>query len=687
MADAVASTTFEMNPMKTTLSTIVCVLSAFTYFDGVSYGDVAKSPEGQPKITYEEHIKPIFREHCMNCHNQGDKRGGLALDSYGVLMEGGGSGEVVYDDGDVEASRLWQLVNHDDTPVMPPSQPKIPAKQLELLQAWIEGGILENSGSKAKAKKKNALAFAAPSTGKPEGPPPMPKSLPQQVPVVTDRAAAITAIGCSPWAPLVAVAGQKQISLYHTENGQLLGVLPFAEGIPQSLRFSRDGRYLVAGGGEHSVNGVAAVYHVETGERLATVGDELDTVFDADCNDKMSRVALGGPQKMLRIFDATDGSLLFDLKKHTDWIYSVAFSPDGVLVASADRSGGLCIWEAETGRLYLDLTDHKGAINSISWRDDSNVLASASSDGTVKLWDMISGKAIKSINVNGGPVMSVRFDHKGQLVTASNDGKARLWDASGKQLKELPKMADAALEVGITHDSNRIVHGDWSGEVKITLVSDPSKSTPIAANPPPAKERLKVAEATLVTIKNQLAPLIAKQQEAQKNWNAAKQSVQVSEAQLNQQRAKIAEVQKAVASTQALSKQKIDQLPGLIAQSRNQHDGVIAARISIGDASDVAKSEALSVAELELAKTLTTIASARREAIQLGNQIPVLQRQITDLQNAVKKFEGEVVAKKAKVAEAEKLFQQAKSAHDAVAGQLTAQERKKQELAAAAAQS
>ena len=673
--------------MKSTTFSIISFLTASALATGLSYADTAKSPEGQPKITYEEHVKPIFREHCLNCHNQGDKRGGLALDSYGVLMEGGGSGEVVYDDGDIEASRLWQLVNHDDTPVMPPSQPKVPTKQLELIQAWIEGGILENAGSKAKAKKKNALALAAPSAGKPEGPPPMPKSLPQQVPVVTNRAAAITAIGCSPWAPLVAVAGQKQISLYHTDSGQLLGVLPFAEGIAQSLRFSRDGRYLVAGGGEHSVKGIAAVYNIETGERLATVGDELDTVFDADCNDKMSRIALGGPQKMLRIFDATDGSLLFDLKKHTDWIYSVAFSPDGVLVASADRSGGLCVWEADTGRLYLDLTGHKGAVNSISWRDDSNVLASASSDGTVKLWDMVSGKAIKSINVNGGPVMSVCFDHKGQLVTASNDGKARLWDAAGKQIKEMPKMSDVALEVGITHDSSRVVHGDWNGEVKITLISDTAKSMPIAANPPPAKQRLKAAEAVLVTIKKQLAPLIAKQQETQKHLDALKRSSQVSEARLNQHRAKIAEIQKTIASTQTSAKQKITQVPGLVAQSRDQHDGVIAARLALGDSADATKSEAIAVAELQLAKTLTGIATSRREAIRLEKQVPAMQKQIADLQATVKKSEADAAAQKAKVTEAEKAFQQAKSAHDAVAGQLTEQERKKQELAAAAAQS
>ncbi|WP_372723529.1 c-type cytochrome domain-containing protein, partial [Novipirellula sp.] len=432
---------------------------------GVSFAADEKSTPEVKKVTFEDDVKPIFRQHCASCHNQGEKKGGLALDTYTALIEGGGSGEVVYDDGDPSASRLWQLVNHDDTPIMPPNQDKLPAEQLAVIQAWIEGGILENSGSKAKAKKKNSLAFVASTGGKPEGPVAMPESIPQRVPVVTDRAAAITAIGTSPWAPLVAIAGQKQIALYHTETSELLGILPFEEGIAQSLRFSRDGSFLIAGGGEHSLKGIAAIYDVKTGERVATVGDEFDVVFDADVNASMSRVAMGGPQKMLRIYDATDGELLFDLKKHTDWIFAVAYSPDGVLIASGDRSAGLSLWEADTGRVYLDLAGHKGAINSVAWRDDSNVLASASDDGTVKVWDVAEGKTIKSFNAHGGGVTAVVFDHQGRMVTAGKDNRAKLWDANGGLIREFNPVSEDVLEAAITHDGSRVIYGDWDGQV------------------------------------------------------------------------------------------------------------------------------------------------------------------------------------------------------------------------------
>ncbi|EMI45272.1 c-type cytochrome domain-containing protein [Rhodopirellula sp. SWK7] len=650
---------------------------------GVMAAD-AKSTDGAPaKVTYEDDVKPIFRQHCMTCHNQSDKRGGLAIDSYAALMEGGGSGEVVYDDGDIDASRLWQLVNHDDTPVMPPEQPKIAAEQLAILKSWIEGGVLENSGSKAKAKKKNALAFAAPSTGKPDGPPPMPAALPQKVPVATERASAVTAIGASPWAPLIAVAGQKQIVLYHAETAELLGILPFDEGIAQSLRFSRDGRYLIAGGGEHSVRGIAAVYEIEKGSRVATVGDEYDVVFDADCNDKLSRIALGGPQKMLRIFDATDGSLLFDLKKHTDWIYSVAFSPDGVLVASADRSGGLVVWEADTGRQFLDLTDHKGAVNSLSWRDDSNVLASASDDGTVKLWDMIAGKAIKSINVGGGAVMAVRFDHKGQLVTASKDHKVRLWDPSGNKIQEFPPMSEAVLEAAITHDSSHVVYGDWTGTVQLTSISDPKATKPLAANPPPAAERLKAVEQTLASIRTQLEPLAKSQQDFKAKLDAAEKSLAEADA---AHKAALAAIQQSQAKEKTLREQATQlnaKLPGMVATSRDLHDAVIAARLSLGDAPDAAKIESVAAAETNLANHLTQIAQARRDAVNRIAQAEAEKKRTSELTTKVKPAEEQTAQKRGEMETAKKAFEQAKQAHDAVAAQMSEQEKKKQALAAA----
>ena len=504
---------------------LLIIAASWILIPSVTLADSDKPSSPKQKVTFDDHVKSIFQQHCFACHNQSEQKGGLALDTFNSVVEGGGSGEIVFDDGDVDGSRLWQLINHDDSPEMPPNQDKIPENQLAVVRQWIEDGIAENLGSKAKPKKKNALAFVAGIGERPAGGGAMPEFESLQSALVTERAAAVTAIAASPWAPLVAIAGQQQIVLYHTDTAEQLAVLPFDEGVAQGLRFSRDGEFLIASGGEHSVHGIVAVYNIKTGKRVGVVGDELDSVFDGDANRSMTQIALGGPKKILRIFDAADGSTLFELKKHTDWIYAVAYSPDGVLIASGDRSGGLCVWEAKTGRLYLDLTDHKGPIYSVAWRDDSNVLASASEDGTIKLWDMNEGKVIKSIAV-GKPVHDVSFDHQGRLLSGGRDKQAKLWDASGKHLQDFPSMSEDVLEVEISHDGKHVIYGDWTGAVMLVSTEDVKNTMSLSVNQHPLAERIKLLKKAIEQLEVEIKPIQQRMEKAKVKLQNANRPIQ-----------------------------------------------------------------------------------------------------------------------------------------------------------------
>jgi hypothetical protein len=189
-------------------------------------------------------------------------------------MAGGSSGEVVLA-GDLASSRLWALVSHAEEPKMPPRQDKLPAAKLDLVSKWIEAGAPENAGSKVTIKK-NPLAALAAASSKSEGPAIMPEGLVTQPVMFTKRPGQVTALATSPVAPLVAVAGQKQVLLYHTDSGELTGILPFLEGIPHVLRFSRSGAVLLVGGGRSGHSGCVALYDIKSGKRLAKIGDELN---------------------------------------------------------------------------------------------------------------------------------------------------------------------------------------------------------------------------------------------------------------------------------------------------------------------------------------------------------------------------------------------------------------------------
>ena len=463
------------------------------------------------RITYDDHISEIFRSQCFKCHNQDRKKGGLALNTYGLTMEGGSSGKVIKP-GEPDSSRLFALIAHLEEPHMPPKGGKLADGILETVRKWIAAGAPENKSSKIKlpTKPKLELSVSEP-TAKPEGPPPMPRGLSLEPVVRTQQTSAVTAMASSPWAPLLAVAGQKQVLLYNTDTSELAGVLPFPEGSAHILKFSRNAGLLLAGGGRGAHSGKVVVWSVRTGERIVEIGDEYDSVLAADISSDHSMVALGGSSKMLRIYSTSDGELLHDIKKHTNWIFSLEFSPDGVLLASGDRNGGLHVWESFTGREYLALGGHGGPVTSVSWRGDSNILASASEDSTIRLWEMENGRQIRSWNAHGGGTLAMQFHRNGQLVSCGRDRVAKLWDQNGKQLRAFEAFGDLALRVAVDHTCKRVIAGDWNGEVRMWNAADGKRLAQLPLNPVSLLQRSKEAETALMAIKAEHSKLAAEQ--------------------------------------------------------------------------------------------------------------------------------------------------------------------------------
>ena len=238
--------------------------------------------QGQDKVTYQDHVRPVFENRCLNCHNPDKKKGGLDLSTYAGTLAGG-SGGMSVDAGDAN-SALIKCIKFEKEPFMPPKSDKIPASEIELITKWITDGLLDSSTSTAKVKKKQNFAMAASGNplAKPDGPPPMPEQLMLDPVVESPRADAIISLAHSPWAPLIAMASVRQILLYHSESGELLGVLPFPEGSPKCVGFSRNGTVIYAGGGKSGKKGLVAVWDVKTGKRMITLGEEFESIPAAD---------------------------------------------------------------------------------------------------------------------------------------------------------------------------------------------------------------------------------------------------------------------------------------------------------------------------------------------------------------------------------------------------------------------
>ncbi len=521
----------------------------------------------EAKVTYKDHVLPVFQNHCLACHDSEKKKGDLDLSTYNAALAGSSAGDIATA-GDGAGSSLYKSVAHLGESKMPPKKPKIPEAEIAIIKKWIDGGLLETTASAARKTRKPAVDLtAAPAAArvKPEGPPALPVGLLREPVKRTKRPEALTGLASSPWAPLAAVAGPYQVLIYDSATLELAGLLPFPERRARVLKFSRDGAWLLAGGGQEGKRGRVVLWDVKSGDRVLETGEEIDVVLAADVSSDRRFVALGGPQKLVKILEAKDGDVLHTIKKHTDWVNTLEFSPDAAFLASGDRSGGLHVWEAPTGRILFTLNGHKGAITDLSWRADSRILASASEDGQVMLWEMAGGTRVKAWAGHAGGVASVDVAADGRLVTCGRDKLVRTWSPEGAKLKDFEAFDDLALQAVFSFDGARVIAGDWTGAVRVWNAADALRIGQLTTNPPTLEERIAADGQALIEARKAVEPAAAAVAPAEaasgKSLEALKaaetRSAQTTEAsaattlKLKAAEAMLAEPKKAVTAAQA----------------------------------------------------------------------------------------------------------------------------------------
>jgi WD40 repeat protein len=103
------------------------------------------------------------------------------------------------------------------------------------------------------------------------------------------------------------------------------------------------------------------------------------------------RIATAGWDMTVRVWEAATGREILVLRGHTSRVWSVTFSPDGSRIASSayetKKPGEVKVWDAVTGQETLTLKEPTGGVMSVAFSPDGQRIASGGDDGTVKIWD------------------------------------------------------------------------------------------------------------------------------------------------------------------------------------------------------------------------------------------------------------------------------------------------------------
>jgi WD40 repeat protein/serine/threonine protein kinase/tetratricopeptide (TPR) repeat protein len=216
----------------------------------------------------------------------------------------------------------------------------------------------------------------------------------------------------------------------------------------QTLTFSPDGKFLVAGYGLRGSHFSPAIFDMKVWEvatlrELTPLRGHSNACVSICFSPDGKRMASGSHDGTARIWDtatwqAVGGPLTTGNPEVGDnSVEAVAFSPDGRTLAMATMGGRILLWNLKTRRQTALPRAHANAVNSIAFSPDGRTLASGSSDETIRLWNVATGRELMILNskdLNLGQVQSLSFSPDGMHLLASGSsllvGSVVVWSAA-----------------------------------------------------------------------------------------------------------------------------------------------------------------------------------------------------------------------------------------------------------------
>lgn len=187
------------------------------------------------------------------------------------------------------------------------------------------------------------------------------------------------------------------------------------------------------------------------------------------------RLATGGQDGTLRLWELPTLRPILTLQAHQAWLWDLAASPAGDLLASASADRTIKLWRVRIDpsgdpqlSLVRTLTGHTAAVWGVDFAPNGRRLASAAWDNTVRTWDAVSGEQQRLLQGHTDWVYDVAYSPDGTLLaSASADGTIKLWSASTGQLLAELHAGDRIWSVDFSLDGRYLVSASDSGAVQL----------------------------------------------------------------------------------------------------------------------------------------------------------------------------------------------------------------------------
>ena len=188
-----------------------------------------------------------------------------------------------------------------------------------------------------------------------------------------------------------------------------------------------------------------------------TFGNILSVAFSPNGDVLAAGTATGE----IWVYQTRRGMPLLTCQGHTDAVWSLAFSSDDSVLASSSDDQTIRLWNMETGQCLKTLQGHTNRIRAVTFNPDRHTLASGGDDQTIRLWDVATGECLTMLTGHVDRVWSVAFSPDGQtLASGSEDQAIRLWNVdTGQCLQTLQEHRHGVRSVAFSPDGTMLASG------------------------------------------------------------------------------------------------------------------------------------------------------------------------------------------------------------------------------------